>query len=115
MAGCRAVEEMLAARAARFDITVFGAEPHGNYNRIMLSPVLAGEKTLRRHRHHDRDWYASNGIELIAGDAVDGDRPRAPRSCAARTGTSGRYDLLLLATGSDPVIVAASRCTACPA
>ena len=44
MAGMRAVEEILARAPARFDITVFGAEPHGNYNRIMLSPVLAGEK-----------------------------------------------------------------------
>ena len=51
MAGVRALEEILGRAPHMFAITVFGAEPHGNYNRIMLSPVLAGEKTVRRHRH----------------------------------------------------------------
>ena len=46
MAGCRAVEEILARDAGRFAVTIFGAEPRVNYNRIMLSPVLAGEKSF---------------------------------------------------------------------
>ena len=46
MAGCRAVEELLARDPDRYRITIFGAEPHVNYNRIMLSPVLAGEKSF---------------------------------------------------------------------
>ncbi len=81
MAGVRAVEEVLA-RAGRahppgaFDITVFGAEPHGNYNRILLSPVLAGEKDFDDIVTHDRAWYDDNGIELIAGDPVVAHRPR---------------------------------------
>ncbi len=50
MAGCRTLEELLKLAPDMYDITVFGAEPHPNYNRILLSPVLAGEMTLRRHR-----------------------------------------------------------------
>ena len=81
MAGMRTVEELLKRRAADVsDITVFGAEPHVNYNRIMLSAVLAGEKTCRRDRHQPADWYDENGITLITGDAVDRDRSPATRS-----------------------------------
>src|SRR5882757_1821934 len=70
MAGVRAVEEALARAPGRFDITVFGAEPHGNYNRIMLSPVLAGETRFADIVTHDPAWYAANGIDLIAGEAA---------------------------------------------
>ena len=70
MAGTRTLEEILARAPHEFEVTVFGAEPHGNYNRIMLSPVLAGEKQFTDIITHDRDWYADRGIELIAGEAV---------------------------------------------
>jgi len=70
MAGIRALEEILARSPNAFDVTVFGAEPHGNYNRILLSPVLAGEKSFADIVTHDRGWYAERGIELIAGEAV---------------------------------------------
>ena len=52
------------------DITVFGDEPHGNYNRIMLSPVLAGVKNAEDIVLHSREWYKKNGITLHAGDPV---------------------------------------------
>ena len=70
MAGMRTVEELLKLDAGLYDITVFGAEPHGNYNRILLSPVLAGEKTVDDIMINTREWYAANGITLHAGDPV---------------------------------------------
>jgi len=104
MAGIRTVEEILARAPDEFDITVFGAEPHGNYNRIMLSPVLAGEKTFEEIVTHDRGWYAANRIELIAGEAVVA-IDRDARMVQGERGTMRPYDVLLLATGSNPVIL----------
>ena len=71
MAGCRAVEEILSRDPARYAITIFGAEPRVNYNRIMLSPVLAGEKTFDDIVINSSEWYAENGIGLISGDPVE--------------------------------------------
>ncbi len=104
MAGMRTVEELLKLDADLYDITVFGAEPRVNYNRIMLSPVLAGEKTLDDIILHSRAWYVENNIVLHAGDpvvAID----RARRIVRARSGLEMSYDRLLLATGSSPFIV----------
>src|SRR5215471_6810528 len=70
MAGMRAIEELLQLEPNLYDITVFGAEPHSNYNRILLSPVLAAEKTIADIMLNTRDWYAERGITLIAGDEV---------------------------------------------
>ena len=70
MAGMRTVEELLALAPGMYDITVFGAEPHVNYNRIMLSPVLAGDKTQDDIVLHPRAWYAEHGITLHTGDPV---------------------------------------------
>ena len=70
MAGCRAVEELLARDAGRYRVTIFGAEPYVNYNRIMLSPVLAGEKTFDEIIINDRAWYADNRIDLRLGFAA---------------------------------------------
>ncbi len=104
MAGCRAVEELLARDAGRYRVTIFGAEPRVNYNRIMLSPVLAGEKSFDDIVINDADWYAANGIALVAGDpvaAID----RAAKTVTTRGGTTESYDRLLIATGSDPFII----------
>jgi nitrite reductase (NADH) large subunit len=102
MAGIRIVEEILDRAPAAFRITVFGAEPHGNYNRIMLSPVLAGEKRFEEIVTHDRGWYDANDIELIAGERV-ARIDRARRAAIGTNGTERRYDVLLLATGSNPL------------
>src|SRR6185312_10173423 len=67
MAGCRAVEEILKRAPNRYEIAIFGAEPRVNYNRIMLSPVLAGEKTFEDIVINDEAWYRDNGITLHAG------------------------------------------------
>lgn len=104
MAGMRTVEELLRLAPDLYDITVFGAEPHGNYNRILLSPLLAGEKTVDDIMLNTPEWYAQHGIELLAGDPVVAiDRPR--RLVRAESGRAVRYDRLLLATGSKPFIL----------
>ncbi len=104
MAGIRTVEELLTLAPDTYDITVFGAEPHGNYNRILLSPVLAGEKTLDDIMLNHEDWYLENGITLIKGVAVTGIDRHARRITAA-DGSSTPYDRLLIATGSDPIML----------
>src|SRR5215203_5420492 len=70
MAGVRTLEELLKLAPDRYDITVFGAEPHPNYNRILLSPVLAGEQTLDDIVLNSREWYSDNHITLHAGKKV---------------------------------------------
>jgi len=103
MAGMRTVEELLQLAPDLYDITVFGAEPHGNYNRILLSPVLAGEKSVGDIMLNTREWYAEYGITLHAGDpVVQIDRSR--RLVHAQSGLQVRYDRLLIATGSRPFI-----------
>ncbi|MGE0773977.1 MAG: FAD-dependent oxidoreductase, partial [Sphingomonadaceae bacterium] len=104
MAGCRAVEELIARDAGRYRVTIFGAEPRVNYNRIMLSPVLAGEKTFEDIIINGQQWYDENGIDLIPGDpviAID----REGKSVRSRSGRTIGYDKLLIATGSDPFII----------
>ncbi|MDB5926426.1 MAG: nirB [Betaproteobacteria bacterium] len=104
MAGVRTIEELLKLAPDLFDITIFGAEPHPNYNRILLSPVLAGEQTLDEIVLNDREWYAQHSITLEAGKKVTTiDRVR--RVVVADDGTEAEYDRLLLATGSNPVIL----------
>jgi len=104
MAGIRTVEELLKLAPDKYRITVFGAEPHGNYNRILLSPLLAGEKTLSDIMLNSREWYAQQQITLHTDDPVLSiDRRR--RVVRSRAGLEVAYDRLLLATGSKPFIV----------
>jgi nitrite reductase (NADH) large subunit len=104
MAGVRALEEIIQRAPGEFSITVFGSEPHGCYNRIMLSPVLAGEKTFEAITTHPQTWYEQNGIELIAGETVTA-IDREARLVSGALGTIRPYDVLILATGSNPVII----------
>jgi len=105
MAGIRTVEELLGAVPDKYEITVFGAEPYGNYNRIMLSAVLCGEKAVEDIVINDRQWYADNNITLYAGDAKTVVRiDRGRKKVYARDGTVTGYDRLLIATGSKAVI-----------
>lgn len=104
MAGVRTLEELLKLAPDKYAITVFGAEPYVNYNRILLSPVLAGEKTLDDIILNDEDWYAQNGVTLHKGRKVVAiDRKR--RIVRAEDGTEAGYDRLLLATGSQPFML----------
>ena len=104
MAGMRTVEELHKLAPELYDITVFGAEPHGNYNRILLSPLLAGEKSIADIMLHTREWYVQHGITLHAGDPVE-HIDRRKRIVRARSGLEVRYDRLLIATGSKPFII----------
>jgi len=104
MAGIRTLEELIKLVPDMYDITVFGAEPHPNYNRILLSPVLAGEQEFDDIVLNPLEWYAANGITLHLGKAVTKiDRIR--RKVVASDGTEAPYDRLLLATGSLPFIL----------
>ena len=107
MAGVRAIEHLLELAPDLYDITVFGAEPHPNYNRILLSPVLAGEQTLADIVLNDAGWYAANGITLHLGKKI-ARIDRARRIVEAEDGTRAEYDRLLLATGSNPVMLPVS-------
>ncbi len=104
MAGIRTLEELLKLAPEKYDITVFGAEPHPNYNRIMLSPVLAGEKTVDDIVLNQLDWYADNGITLKTGDPVS-KIDRIGRKIITESGEECAYDRLLMATGSNPFII----------
>ncbi|WP_289078821.1 FAD-dependent oxidoreductase [uncultured Thalassospira sp.] len=104
MAGMRTVEEILNRAPDKYDITVFGAEPRVNYNRIMLSPLLSGEKNFDEIVINTPEWYRENNIHLYSGDpVVEIDRIR--KVVISKSGTETEYDRLLLATGSDPIII----------
>ena len=108
MAGVRTLEELLKLAPDLFDITVFGSEVHPNYNRILLSPVLAGEQTLDEIILNPLSWYQENGITLHTGCTVT-HVDRVKREVHA-TGLDGstvvkHYDRLLLATGSNPFML----------
>jgi len=104
MAGMRTVEELLKIAPEKYEITVFGAEPYGNYNRILLSPVLCGEKTINEIMLNDLQWYEDNNITLHKGVKVT-DIDRKACKVTGDDGTVVEYDRLLLATGSDPFII----------
>jgi nitrite reductase (NADH) large subunit len=104
MAGMRTVEEVLALAPNEYEIVVFGAEPHGNYNRILLSPVLSGEKRADEIVLHAPEWYVEHGVKLHAGDpvvAID----RRQRIVKSQQGIELSYDRLLFATGSTPIVL----------
>ncbi|WEJ70381.1 nitrite reductase large subunit NirB [Pseudomonas sp. PSE14] len=104
MAGVRTLEELLKIAPDLYDITVFGAEPHPNYNRILLSPVLAGEQAFEDIVLNDLNWYSENGIRLLLNRKVTRiDRHR--RKVYAADGSEAEYDRLLIATGSNPFIL----------
>jgi nitrite reductase (NADH) large subunit len=103
MAGMRTVEELLRLAPDLYDITVVGSEPHGNYNRIQLSPVLAGELAVSDIMLHAPSWYQAQGITLrnaCTATRID----RARREVHLDQGGTLPYDRLLLATGSSPFI-----------
>jgi NAD(P)H-dependent nitrite reductase small subunit len=107
MAAMRAIEELLNLDPQAYDITVFGAEARGGYNRLMLSPLLAGTKRIQDIVTHPPEWYSRRGILIHDGDPVIHiDRIR--RRVRSRNGVEASYDRLLLATGSRPAVLAVS-------
>src|SRR5690606_10788034 len=104
MAGIRTLEELLKLVPGMYETTVFGAEPHPNYNRILLSPVLAGEQDFDDIVLNPLSWYADNDVVLHLGKEVTR-IDRVHRRVIAADGTQAEYDRLLLATGSLPFIL----------
>ena len=104
MAGARFLEEIIARHGnERYEITVFGEEPYGNYNRILLSGVLAGTHDPRDIFINPLNWYHDNNIQLHAGSRVTSiDRSR--RIVFAENGIAEPFDKLVIATGSSPFI-----------
>ncbi len=111
---CARSRNCSSSRPDLYDITVFGAEPHGNYNRILLSPVLAGEKTVDDIMLNPREWYAEHGIALHAGDpVVEIDRPR--RTVRSPPGVEAHYDRAAAGHGLQALHHARCRATICTA
>lgn len=104
MAAGRAVEELLAKAPGRYEIAIFGAEPRVNYNRILLSPVLSGEKSYEDILIHDDAWYAAHDVTLHKGRAI-GAIARDRKCVVTADGADIPYDKLLIATGSLPIII----------
>ena len=104
MAGIRTIAKLLKIAPEKYEITVFGTEPHPNYNRILLSPVLAGEQTIKAIVLNDWDWCKGNGINLITGETIT-EIHRARRELTTASGEKHNYDRLLIATGSNPFIL----------
>jgi nitrite reductase (NADH) large subunit len=104
MAAGRLLEEFFSRNKAPVSVTLFGAEPRVNYNRIMLSPVLSGEKTFEDIVIHDDAWYAANKVDLRRGEAVVA-IDRAAKSVTTSAGETIAYDRLVIATGSMPFII----------
>lgn len=104
MAGIRTLEELLNIAPGKYSISVVGEENHFNYNRIMLSPVLAGEKQVDQIILNNEEWYQRNDIFLFKGEkAIRIDRAR--RLVHMASGLSLPYDKLVLATGSKPAVL----------
>ena len=104
MAGVRTLEELRKIAPDVYEITVFGAEAYANYNRILLSPVLAGEQTIKDIMLNDVDWYAENDITLHLGKKIV-EIDRIKRLVISDDGTIAPYDRLLMATGSNPFML----------
>ncbi len=102
MAGVKTLEHLLTIAPDLYDITVFGAERHPNYNRILLSPLLSGEMTLDEIVINDHAWYAQHDITLHLSKKIIAIN-RKTRVVTADDGTESAYDRLLMATGSSPV------------
>lgn len=104
MAGVWCVEHILKLAPQQFDITIFGAEPHPNYNRILLSSVLAGDSSMKDIVLNDWDWYRDNNITFHAGHAVT-KIDTANKMVVSDKGVTAAYDELILATGSLPFML----------
>ena len=104
MAPGRALETLFKMAPDAFDVTIFNAEPRVNYDRIMLSPVLSGEKTFDDIVIHDDAWYAEHGVTLLKGEKVVNIN-RERKTVVSEGGVTAPYDHLIIATGSSPIVI----------
>ncbi|WHY54262.1 nitrite reductase large subunit NirB [Peribacillus simplex] len=104
MAGLRCVESIISMDPTAFEITIFGSEPHVNYNRILLSTVLQGNTSFEDIAINDRDWYIKNNIQLFTGETVV-KIDKETRKIITDKEREVHYDKLIIATGSIPFIL----------
>ncbi|PLR78638.1 nitrite reductase large subunit [Bacillus sp. V3-13] len=104
MAGVKAIEEILKISKDEFEITIFGSEPHPNYNRILLSKVLQGDTNVVDITLNDWDWYRENNIQLYTGETVEKIEAEA-KTVYTDSGRIEYYDELIIATGSLPFML----------
>jgi nitrite reductase (NADH) large subunit len=104
MAPGRALEKLFEAAPDAFDVTIFNAEPRVNYDRIMLSPLLSGEKNFEQIVIHGDGWYVKHNVTLYKGSTVTA-IDRAAKTVTSARGLVAPYDKLLIATGSLPIII----------
>ncbi|MDO3676774.1 nitrite reductase large subunit NirB [Paenibacillus ehimensis] len=104
MAGVNVIEHLLKLAPGKYEITIFGSEPHPNYNRILLSYVLAGDSSVEDIVIHPWDWYKANGITLYTGHTVTAIDTQA-QTVTSDQGITVAYDKLILATGSNPFML----------
>ena len=104
MAPGRMLEHLLERDTEAYDITIFNAEPRVNYNRLMLSPVLAGEKVYEDIITHDDEWYERHNIKLHKGSRIDHVDVNA-KKVISENGLTHNYDKLVIATGSNPIMI----------
>ncbi|MCJ8507401.1 nitrite reductase large subunit NirB [Rhizobium lemnae] len=104
MAPGRMLEHLFEQAPGAYDVTIFNAEPRVNYDRIMLSPVLSGEKTYEDIIIHGDAWYEAHGVTLYRGDRIV-EIDRAKRTVTSQKGVVADYDRLIIATGSNPFII----------
>ena len=104
MAPGRALDKLFEVAPDSFDVTIFNAEPRVNYDRIMLSPVLSGEKTFEEIVIHGDGWYVKHGVTLYKGHKVV-DIDRTARTVTSAQGVTVAYDKLIIATGSLPIVI----------
>ncbi|KQY45532.1 nitrite reductase [Rhizobium sp. Root491] len=104
MAPGRMLENLFETAPGLYDVTIFNAEPRVNYDRIMLSPVLSGEKSYEDIVIHNDEWYAANNVTLHKGAKVTG-IDRDNKIVTSENGITVSYDRLVIATGSLPFII----------
>ncbi len=104
MAPGRALEKLFEQAPDAFEVTIFNAEPRVNYDRIMLSPVLSGEKSFDQIVIHGDGWYVKNGVTLYKGSTVT-QIDRTAKTVTSARGLTVPYDKLLIANGSVPFVI----------
>ncbi|MCF8465970.1 MAG: nitrite reductase large subunit NirB [Sneathiella sp.] len=104
MAPGRMLEHLFDMDPEACDVTIFNAEPRVNYNRLMLSPVLSGEKTYSDIVTHDDDWYEEHSVTLHKGARV-AKIDREAKKVTAENGVTADYNKLVIATGSLPIMI----------
>jgi len=104
MAPGRALEKLFEVAPDAYDVTIFNAEPRVNYDRIMLSPLLSGEKSFEQIVIHGDGWYVKHNVTLYKGSTITA-IDRAAKTVTSARGLTVPYDKLLIATGSLPIII----------